>query len=164
MKGISVRVVAPGSPTRMQSAVLTRGWDCHRKLAEYKVTNSWHLRAALSELRLNIRPKPGSLDVSHGLAEAADSKHHLLLRSSWDLPRDFKFDATFRYISRVENATVPAPGYGELDLRLAWQPVSDVEFAIVGQNLLHDHHPELGNIAVRQEMERSVYGKIVWRY
>jgi len=132
--------------------------------AEYQITNSWHLRAALSELRLNIRPKPGSLDASHGLAEAADSKHHLLLRSSWDLPRDFQFDAAFRYISRVENASVPAPGYGELDLRLAWQPVSDVEFAIVGQNLLHDHHPELGNIAVRQEMERSVYGKIVWRY
>jgi iron complex outermembrane receptor protein len=132
--------------------------------AEYRVTDAWRLRASISELRLHIRPKPGSLDTSSGRAEAADSKHHLLLRSSWDLPRDFQFDATFRYVSRIDNPDAAVPGYGELDLRVAWQAMTDVEIAIVGQNLLHDRHPELGVVAVRQEMERSVYAKIAWRH
>jgi hypothetical protein len=36
---------------------------------------------------------------------------------------------------------------------------------VVGQNLLHDHHPEFGFPApTRAEIQRSVYGKIAWRY
>jgi iron complex outermembrane receptor protein len=132
--------------------------------AEYRVTETWRLRASFSELHLRISPQPGSLDASFGRAEAADSKHHLLVRSSWDLSRNFQFDGTFRYISRVENPTVAVPSYSELDLRLGWLPTEQLELSIVGQNLLHARHSELGVIAARQEFARSVYGKIVWRY
>ena len=51
---------------------------------------------------------------------------------------------------------------GELDLRLAWRPIPKLEFAIVGQNLVQDHHAEFGALAGRQEIERSVYGKITY--
>ena len=35
--------------------------------------------------------------------------------------------------------------------------------AIVGQNVLDDHHPEFGNNpATRKEIERAVYGKVTW--
>ncbi|MDB6094508.1 MAG: TonB-dependent receptor [Verrucomicrobia bacterium] len=132
--------------------------------SEYRVTDAWHLRAAVSELRVRIRPKPGSFDLSAGQSEAADSKHHFLLRSSWDLSKQVQFDATARAVSRVENPSAATPGYGELDLRLAWQASNQLEVAIVGQNLLHDRHPELGVVSARQEIGRSVYGKILWRY
>ena len=38
--------------------------------------------------------------------------------------------------------TVPA--YFELNTRLAWQASKRLELSVVGQNLLHDHHPEYG--------------------
>jgi len=132
--------------------------------AEYRVTDTWRLRADVSELRIDIDPQPGSLDNSHGASEASDSEHHLLLRSLLDLPRDLQFDAVFRYVSRVENPAVATPGYSELDLRLGWLATENLELSIVGQNLLHDQHGELGVEAARSEMERSAYAKISWRY
>jgi iron complex outermembrane receptor protein len=132
--------------------------------AEYRVTDAWRLRASISELRLAIRPKPGSFDLTFGQAEAADSKHHALLRSSMDLARNLQLDATLRYVSRLENLLVAVPGYSELDLRLAWLASGHLEVAVVGQNLLHARHPEIGVPSVRQELERSVYARISWRY
>jgi iron complex outermembrane receptor protein len=133
--------------------------------AEFHVTDVWRLRAGVSELRLDIRPKAGSLDSSFGRGEAADSKHHALLRSSLDLPRNLQFDATLRYVGRIENVVVAAPGYSELDLRLAWLAAEQWELAIVGQDLLHARHSEVGGAATtRQELERSVYARISWRY
>ena len=132
--------------------------------AEYRVTDAWRLRASVSELRIEIRPKPGSLDNSFGQGEAADSKHHALLRASIDLPRNLQLDVTFRYLSRLDNVVVAVPGYTEMDLRLAWLATEKLELAIVGQNLLHAEHPEIGVEAVRQEIERSAYARISWRY
>jgi iron complex outermembrane receptor protein len=131
---------------------------------EYRATDSWRLRAEVSELRLFVRPKSGSLDTSHGNGEAADSKHHVLVRSSWDLPRGLELDATYRYVSRIENPAAAAPGYSELDLRMAWLATERLEFSIVGQNLLHDRHLELGPAVNGQEIQRGVYGKIAWRH
>ncbi|HYV32712.1 MAG TPA: TonB-dependent receptor, partial [Candidatus Binatia bacterium] len=69
-----------------------------------------------------------------------------------------------RFVTHIANQAVPE--YGELDLRLAWQPLATLEFSIVGQNLLHDHHPEFGTVSMptRQEAERGVYGKVLWRF
>ena len=163
-----IRSVEPANPPAPVPVILANGQKGEsygmETSAEYRVTDGWRLRASISELRLYIRPKPGSLDTSYGAAEAADSKHHFLLRSSLDLPRDFQFDATFRYTSRLDNPAVAVAGYCELDLRLAWQATTNLEASIVGQNLLHDRHPELGVLATRQEIERSVYAKVAWRY
>jgi iron complex outermembrane receptor protein len=65
-------------------------------------------------------------------------------------------------VAAIANQTVPA--YGELDGRLAWQATPAVECSIVGQNLLHAHHPEFGPPATRKEADRGVYGKLVWRF
>jgi iron complex outermembrane receptor protein len=59
---------------------------------------------------------------------------------------------------------VRTPGYSELDLRLGWTPISRLELSIVGQNLLHDQHPEFGAPASRQGIERGAYAKAVWNY
>jgi iron complex outermembrane receptor protein len=88
----------------------------------------------------------------------------VLVRSSWDLPRGLELDATYRYVSRIENPAAAAPGYSELDLRMAWLATERLEFSIVGQNLLHDRHLELGPAVNGQEIQRGVYGKIAWRH
>jgi len=161
----SVEPVNPPAPIPLESRNGQEGETYGVEVsAEYRVTDTWRLRADISELRISIDPKPGSLDTSHGRAEAADSKHHVLVRSSHDFARNLQLDATYRYVSRVENVDVTVAGYSELDLRLGWMVTDNLEVSIVGQNLLHDQHGELGVAAVRQEMERSAYAKIAWRY
>ena len=49
-------------------------------------------------------------------------------------------------------------------MRLAWQASEQLELALVGQNLLHDHHVEFGTPEARGEIERSVYGKVTWQF
>src|SRR5580698_521705 len=57
------------------------------------------------------------------------------------------------------------PSYFELDSRLAWHASDRLEFSLVGQNLLHNRHPEYGfPEPSRPEIERSAYGKFTWRY
>ncbi len=91
------------------------------------------------------------------------------MRAAMDLPARFQFDALFRSLSAIEH--IPEivtgeglPGYSELNLRLAWDGWRQVELSLVGQNLLHDHHPEFGPPASRGEVERGVYGKIAWGF
>ena len=56
------------------------------------------------------------------------------------------------------------PSYLTLDLRLAWRPRENFELAIVGRNLLDNHHPEAGTYPARREVDRSIYGKVTWRF
>lgn len=130
--------------------------------ADYQVTDRWRMQAGYTEMRLNIEPKPFSTDTTQGVGEAADPDRHILLRSSWDLPRHLSFDATGRYVSEIELRQVPA--YGELDLRLAWHAMPTLELSITGQNLLHAHHSEFGAPATRRDARRGIYGQLEWHF
>jgi len=132
---------------------------------DYPVTSFWRLHAGYTELRVHLDHKPGSTDTNPGTNEAHDPEHLLSLRSSLNVS-DWQLDATYRHVSRIDNQDVP--GYGEIDLRLAWLPLRTLEISVVGQNLLHDHHVEFGtNTATlsntRKAIERGVYGKLLWR-
>jgi iron complex outermembrane receptor protein len=57
------------------------------------------------------------------------------------------------------------PRYAELDLRLAWRPRPGLELSIVGANLLDPSHPEFnGGSGFQTEVQRSVYGKVMWLF
>ncbi len=132
--------------------------------ADWRVTDWWRLRGGYTALQLSVWSKPGSTDTTNGQAEAADSNHHFSLTSSLDLPGNFEFDTMFRWTSRLTNPNAEVPDYGELDLRLAWRPRPEWEISVVGQNLLNNHHAEYGIVPGRQEIERGVYAKVLWRF
>jgi iron complex outermembrane receptor protein len=146
-------VIANGLKAETYGAELT---------ADYRATEWWRLRAGYTQMHLHFRPKPGSTDTSLGSTESHDVDYQCMLQSSLDLSNHWEFDTDFRYIASIANQSVPA--YGEMDVRLGWQPLPQWELSVVGQNLLHNHHPEFGTATTRQEIERSVYGKAVWRY
>ena len=130
--------------------------------ADYQISNWWRVRGGFTEMRLHIRPQATSTDRTNGSGESHDPNRHFILRSSLEPISNFQIDSTFRYVSEIVNQRLP--GYAELDLRLAWHPKRSLEFSITGQNLLHDRHAEFGSPASRQEIQRSVYGKVVWRF
>ena len=84
------------------------------------------------------------------------------------------FDITARYVDELIGSTGSAtdpvvPAYIEMDMRLAWRPRQNWEVALVGQNLLQDHHYEFlgGNDAFpiyATEVPRSVYATLAWRH
>ncbi|MBH0203918.1 MAG: TonB-dependent receptor [Nitrospira sp.] len=59
------------------------------------------------------------------------------------------------------------PSYLTLDLRLGWRPTKQLELSLVGQNLLDSHRPEFREpilTSAPTEIQRSIYGKVTWRF
>lgn len=100
--------------------------------------------------------------------EESNPEHQFRIHSSTDLGRNVEFDLDLRYVDDLYHHV---EGYEELDARLGFSPRENLEFSLVGKNLLHDHHLEFlsqgylpysfGN---NIEVERSVYGKITCRF
>lgn len=135
----------------------------------YQALSWWRLRAGYNLLKEDIHVKPGKTDLNNALNETGDPEQQWSLHSSMDLPRNVELDAGLRWVDVVHNnnnGTVgTVPSYSELDVRLAWHPTEKIELSIVGQNLLHDHHPEFGAPGPdREQIVRSVYGKITCRF
>ena len=137
--------------------------------ANYHLFDWWRLHGGYDLLKEDLRVKPGKSDINNALNETADPQQQFSIRSSMDLPRNIDFDTALRWVDTLHlnnGATVgTVPSYFELDARLAWRPIKDLELSVVGQNLLHDHHPEYGFPSpTRVEISRSVYGKISWQF
>jgi iron complex outermembrane recepter protein len=137
--------------------------------SNYQVSNAWSLHAGYTLLKEHLHVKPGQSDINDALNETADPQHQFSLRSSLNLPRRAEFDTALRWVDTLhtnDGAVVgTVPSYFELDSRLAWHATDRLEFSLVGQNLLHNRHPEYGfPEAARPEIERSGYGKFTWRF
>ncbi len=137
--------------------------------ATVQALDHWRLHGGYRLLQEHIRVKAGHFDFNNARNETADPQQQLSVRSSVDLPRNVQLDTTLRWVdTRIVNDAGVArtvPDYAELDIRLGWSPTRTLELSIVGQNLLHDQHPEFGIPGpTRVELERSVHGKAVWRF
>jgi len=128
----------------------------------YQVADWWRLRGGYTFLEKHIHIAPGGSDLNQGRAEGNDPDHQFVLQSMIDLRHDLELDCVLRYVDTLPDPRVPS--YFTADVRLAWRPMRNFEIAIVGQNLCDNQHPEFGAAAGRQEIPRSVYGKVTWRF
>ena len=128
----------------------------------YQATDWWRVRGGYTYLNKRVRTRPGESDLNQGRAEGNDPAQQFVLQSMLDLPGHVELDGVLRYVDTLPSPSVPS--YITADLRLAWRPWRDLEFSIVGQNLIDNRHPEFGAVATRQEIPRSVYGKVTWRF
>ncbi len=164
----SLNLTSGGLPIVFQNNLEGETWGFELS-ADYQVCERWRLHAGYDFLHESIRVKTGLTDLNKALNETADPQHQVFLRSSLDLPWHLAWDVGLRWIASVRNnngGTVGTlPSYFELDSRLAWQPTKQLEFSIVGENLLHARHAESGFAGPSQEqVERSVYAKVSWRF
>jgi iron complex outermembrane receptor protein len=136
---------------------------------DYQISQTWSLHAGYTLLREHLRVEPGQFDLSGARNETADPKHQISIRSAISLPRHVELAAGLRWVDALQTNSGPTPGsvpaYFELESRLAWHAGDRLELSLAGQNLLHNHHPEYAFPgASRPEIQRSVYGKVAWRY
>jgi iron complex outermembrane receptor protein len=135
----------------------------------YRVSDTWSLHLGYTLLRERLRVKAGQFDLSNGINETADPKHQLSIRYSLNLPGHVELDSGLRWVDSLLTNNGPTagtvPAYFELNTRLAWHASERLEISLVGQNLLHDHHTEYGfPDPTRAEIQRSLYGRLAWRY
>ena len=129
----------------------------------------WQLRGTYDLLKEKIGVKPGQFDLNGGLNETSDPEQQFSVTSTMDLPDDLGLNAALRWVGALPNNSGPTPGtvpsYFELNIHLVWRPAKRLELSLLGQNLLHDRHPEYGFPSpTREEILRSIYGKAAWRY
>jgi iron complex outermembrane receptor protein len=133
---------------------------------DLKISEWWRLRGAYTFLKTRLdadkRFSPALRSLYQAPAEQSPN-NQLYLQSSWDLPNNVQFDLIGRYVEELHGFTPHVPGYISLDARLAWDPRSDLELAVVGQNLLDNHHPEFSG-APAVEIRRSVYASVTYRW
>ncbi|HSN85931.1 MAG TPA: TonB-dependent receptor, partial [Thermoanaerobaculia bacterium] len=157
----------PGGPGSGFPRVLANGLEGETYGAELRFNAQpvpgWRLQLSYTHLEKDLAPKPGSRDPFGGLAEGNDPEGRAALRSLLDLPFGLELDAWLRYAGELPSPLVD--DYVELDLHFGWQPRENLGFSLVGQNLLHESHAEFGPPGpLREEIERSVYGKVTWRF
>ena len=124
--------------------------------------SAWRSHVSYTYLDTEITRDAGSRDVGRGLSEANDPHHLFSLRTSVDLGRAVELDAFVRHVSALPNPVVPA--YTEINARIGWRPNERLEFAIVGQDIAHESHPEFGpDTPSRLHFERSVRALLTLR-
>ncbi len=132
----------------------------------WDVLDWWRLKSAFTWFQMDLKRDPGSNDIGVGGLEGTDPEFQWNLRSHIDVARDWEFDQMLYYVDAIKAQQIPS--YFRLDLRLGWHVRDNLELSFVAQNLLDPEHPEWGSEQVqtndRNLVQRSFFGKIVWRF
>ena len=134
--------------------------------ADWRPSHNLKFQAAYSGLSMKTRKPEGYFGTD--LDSSAPARQGSL-RMMWNPRADTDVDLWLRRVGRLPEVTkgIAIPAYTELDLRLAWRPVKDVEVAIVGRNLLNNAHQEFASELLdvpQMQIERSVFGQVVWTF
>ena len=135
-------------------------------VADWQANSWWRWRAGYDYFHKHL--SPASPIAVPTVREGNDPHHVFKLQSIMTFSGLFKdkdrfqFDVTGRYCDALPDPNVPS--YISCDVRLAWAWKDRLEIAVVGQNLLDNQHPEFGALATRQEIPRSVFGKVTLKF
>jgi len=98
--------------------------------------------------------------------EGSSPRNQLYVQSSWDLGCRWELDLIGRYSDNLPALGVPRYIVG--DARLAWHANRNLEFSVVGRNLLNGNFYQYGDDnwlgARATEVRPEVYGQVICRY
>jgi iron complex outermembrane receptor protein len=114
---------------------------------------------------------PNNVLIGNVPLEKSDPRHQFVIRSLFDLPSDFEFDAAVYFVDGLAGITPVLRSdnvrqYVRLDLRLGWKPLDWLELSLVGQNLADARHAEFYDIQLNQstQVPRSGYAKVTLEF
>lgn len=127
---------------------------------DYRAKSWWFIRATYAFLDNHFEtPQAGS--QTNG--DTPEQQFTLLNR--FDMPHNLELDTILRFVDRLPDRGIDE--YVTIDAQLTWRPREDLELTLVGRNLLEAGHPEFTPtiiFTVPTEVQRSVYGKITWKF
>jgi iron complex outermembrane recepter protein len=133
--------------------------------SDYTVTPRWKLRGSYSFLVLDLAHVPDT-DTAE-VQEGQSPRNQYYVSSNWDLGNRWELNVIGRYVDSLPSINVPSYFVG--DVRLAWRASKNLEWSVVGRNLLAGTaHPEFSTDpllgTVRTEVEQEVYTQLSWRH
>lgn len=126
--------------------------------ADWQVQNNWRLQFAYTFLDVQLHRDSSSDSNSERQIEGSSPEHQFSLRSRTNLTQNLELDLWGRYVDDLPAFNVD--DYVTLDIRLAWRPRTNLTLALVGRNLLEQHHQEFTD----SKIEREVYGRLEWLF
>jgi iron complex outermembrane receptor protein len=132
---------------------------------KWKVFDWWELNSAFNWFQFDLDLTSPSADTSAGVNDGNSPKYQFNIRSHLKLPHHLEFDTALFVIDELDNLQIPS--YNRLDARIGWLPTDSLEMSLVFQNLLDPRHKEFGGSeggSTRNEVPRSAYGKVVWKF
>jgi iron complex outermembrane receptor protein len=131
--------------------------NCH-------VTNNWKLSASYSLFRMELNRSRDSRDTFASAIEGIDPEHQFQAHSRLNLPRSFELDTGVYHVARLSALAVPS--YTRIDLRFGWRPSENLALSFMTQSLLDARRPEFAENqgVIATEVQRSVYGRLTWRF
>jgi iron complex outermembrane recepter protein len=143
--------------------------------ARWEPVDRWRIDLAYTYLRSSLKLERTSTaglgQVS--LIEGLSPRQQISVRIAFNPLATVELDAALRYVDDLPSIADPVvplevEQYTVLDLAVSWRPIASLELALVGQNLLQDHHLEqdfaLSASGLPTEVERQVYGKATWNF
>ena len=128
--------------------------------ADWRWLDWWRWRFSYSRLHINLTKKRGNTDLfTEQTTEGSSPQNQVAVTAFIDLPGNFQFDGSFRYVDSLPAQSVGR--YFNLDLRLGWHATKNLELSLVGQNLLYGHHAEWSG---GTQIQRGIYAKAEWRW
>lgn len=150
-----------GTPVLFNELQTTNGlsaWNDGIELsADWLATPGWRLQFSYSWSHLTVDHNSNpTIDNDGKIMERAAPRQQASLRSQWNITPSQQFDLWLRAASGMDRLklvdTVPSatgaptfihvPGYVTLDLRYAYRVNKDLEFALIGRNLIGQHRLE----------------------
>lgn len=131
--------------------------------ANWSVTPAWRLSGSYSWLVEVLQNDPTGHNSTGFLATGDDPRNGFQFHSFLNLPRNFEFDASMQFVSRLPSQSVPS--YTRFDARLGWRPTETLELSAVVQNAFTSQHQEFGSTYLGEQatlIPRSAYGKVTW--
>jgi iron complex outermembrane receptor protein len=128
-------------------------------VSTYQVNDDWLITGCYSLLYMDVHAP--AADIVQGSSPV----NQVYLRSSWDIREDWQLDVIGRYVDNLPALDVPS--YTTMDVRLAWRPIDNLEWAVVGRNLVDSPHTEfvdsLSGI-VGTQVPPQVFTTLTWTY
>ena len=128
------------------------------------VEEKWRLRVAYAFLEIDLHIGD-IIDPMWEAPEGESPEHQLTLWSALNPRPGLQFDGIIRYVDKLPSQNNDA--YLVADLRLGWQPVTDLELSLVARNLLEDRHPEFQAFFVDTQptqTQHELYGALSWNF
>ena len=127
----------------------------------YQMTDWWRLSPGFSTVHKRLHFQPGASGLL-GLSQAGDdATARGSLTSSMDLSHNVTFDASLRYVSALPDPALP--GYYDMNARVGWRALRNLELSVAGSNLLNSRHLEFP-APYGEEISRSVIVQAQWNY
>ena len=133
--------------------------------ATWQATEWWKLQSSYTHLNFDIDPHPS--DLFSTTMENLSPQNQFTLRSLMEITSTVEFDVHLYFMDDIPGHDLKR--YTRLDVRFGWRPMSHLELALIGTNLLDNRHVELRPSVIKlkvveNEVRRSVLGKITWEF